>query len=33
VDAYGETRPAVASADTEREHQQNRRVQFAIVRK
>ena len=32
VEAYGETRPAVPNADTEREHQLNRRVEFEIVR-
>jgi outer membrane protein OmpA-like peptidoglycan-associated protein len=31
VEAYGEHRPAIPGADTEREHQQNRRVEFVIV--
>jgi len=33
LEAYGEAKPAVPNADTEREHQQNRRVEFVIVRK
>jgi len=33
VEGYGETRPAVPGASTEPEHQQNRRVEFVIVRK
>lgn len=32
IEAYGETRPAVPNADTEREFQMNRRVEFRIVR-
>jgi outer membrane protein OmpA-like peptidoglycan-associated protein len=32
IEAYGETAPAIPDADTEREHQLNRRVEFRIVR-
>ena len=31
IEAWGETRPEIADADTEYEHQVNRRVQFEIV--
>jgi outer membrane protein OmpA-like peptidoglycan-associated protein len=33
LEAYGEAKPVIPNADTEREHQQNRRVEFVIVRK
>jgi OOP family OmpA-OmpF porin len=33
IEAYGESQPAVPAADTESEHQRNRRVEFVIVRK
>jgi OOP family OmpA-OmpF porin len=33
LEAYGEAKPAIPNAATEREHQQNRRVEFVIVRK
>ena len=33
VEAYGESEPKVPAADTEAEHQQNRRVEFVIIRK
>jgi outer membrane protein OmpA-like peptidoglycan-associated protein len=33
VEGYGEMQPAVPGAHTEHEHQQNRRVEFVIVRK
>jgi outer membrane protein OmpA-like peptidoglycan-associated protein len=32
VEAYGERAPAIPNADTEREHQLNRRVEFVIVK-
>ena len=32
TEAYGETRPEIPAAKTEAEHQQNRRVEFLIVR-